>query len=168
MSTPHPGTDGLTEDQRRAALARFQILRPYLEEGVPLARIAQEHSLSVRTLNRWAADYHRLGLAGLCRKSRNDRDQRKMSLTLQQFIEGLALHRPHLSAAAVHREAALIAARLGEPVPSYRTVHMVIHGLEPALVMLAHDGAKAYGDAFDLVHRTEAKGPNAIWQADHS
>lgn len=166
--TPHSGTDGLTEDQRRAALGRFQVLRPYLEEGVPLARIAQEHHLPVRTLSRWAASYRRLGLAGLCRKSRSDRDKRKMSTALQQFIEGLALHRPYLSAAAVHREAALIAARLGEPVPSYRTVHMVIGALEPALVTLAHEGSKAYSDAFDLVHRTEAEGPNAIWQADHT
>jgi putative transposase len=167
-ATPHPGTEGLTEDQRRAALDRFQILRPHLEEGVPLARIAQEHHLGVRTLSRWAAHYRQFGLAGLCRKPRSDRDQRKMSPTLQQFIEGLALHRPHLSSAGVHREAALLAARLGEPVPSYRTVHMVIRDLAPALVTLAHDGAKAYGDAFDLVHRTEAEGPNALWQADHS
>ena len=58
----------------------------------------------------------------------------------------------------MHREAALIAARLGEPVPCYRTVHRVIRGLEPALVTLAHEGAKAYGDAFDLVHRTRGKG----------
>ena len=26
----------------------------------------------------------------------------------------------------------------------------------------------AYSEAFDLVHRREASGPNAIWQADHS
>ena len=167
-TTPHSGTDGLTEDQRRTALDRFQILRPHLEEDIPLARIAHEQMLSFRTLSRWAASYHRLGLAGLCRKSRTDRDQRRMSPTLQQFTEGLALEKPQLSAAAVHREAALIAARLGEPVPSYRTVHRVIRGLEPALVTLAHDGAKAYSETFDLVHRTEAKGPNAIWQADHT
>ena len=167
-TTPHSGTDGLTEDQRRTALDRFQILRPHLEEDIPLARIAHEQMLSFRTLSRWAASYHRLGLAGLCRKSRTDRDQRRMSPTLQQFTEGLALEKLQLSAAAVHREAALIAARLGEPVPSYRTVHRVIRGLEPALVTLAHDGAKAYSETFDLVHRTEAKGPNAIWQADHT
>src|SRR3954447_20688324 len=130
------GTDGLTEDQRRAALGRFQVLRPYFEDSVPLASIALENHLPVRTLTRWAANYRRLGLAGLCRKSRNDRDRRKMSPTLQQFIEGLALHRPYLSAAAVHREAAIMAARLGEPVPSYRTVHMVIGALGPALVTL--------------------------------
>jgi hypothetical protein len=29
-------------------------------------------------------------------------------------------------------------------------------------------GAKAYADAFDLVHRHEAAGPNAVWQADHT
>ena len=167
-TTPHSGTDGLTDDQRRTALDRFQILRPHLEEDIPLARIAHEQMLSFRTLSRWAANYHRLGLAGLCRKSRTDRDQRRMSPTLQQFTEGLALEKPQLSAAAVHREAALIAARLGEPVPCYRTVHMVIRDLEPALVTLAHEGAKAYSDAFDLVHRTEAEGPNAIWQADHT
>src|SRR5271157_5874354 len=100
---PHAGTDGLSEDQRREALERFQILRPHLEEGVPLACIAQDHNLVLRTLTRWAGHYRQRGLAGLCRKSRNDRDQRKMSPTLQQFIEGLALAKPHLSAAAVHR-----------------------------------------------------------------
>jgi putative transposase len=160
--------DGLTEHQRNAALRRFQILRPYLEEDVPLTQIAQEHKLGLRTVSRWTLNYRQLGLAGLCRRSRSDRDKRKMSPTLQHFIEGLALLRPHLSSAAVHREAALIAARLGEPVPCYRTVHMVIRDLDPALTTLAHEGSKAYSDAFDLVHRTETQGPNAIWQADHT
>ena len=77
--------DGLTEDQCCAALGRFLILRPHLEEGVPLARIAHERNPSLRTLNRWATHYRQLGLAGLCRKSRTDRDQRMMSPTLQQF-----------------------------------------------------------------------------------
>src|SRR5438132_218240 len=131
--TPHSGTDGLSEDQRHAARGRFQILRPDLGEGIPLTRIAEEHKLALRTLSRWAANDRQLGLAGLCRRSRSDRDQRRMSPTLQQFIEGLALHRPHLSSAAVHREAALIAAQLGEPVPCYRTVPMVIRDLGPAL-----------------------------------
>ena len=117
------GAPGLADDRRSAALARFQIIRPHLEEGVPLARIAQERHLSPRTLSRWAAHYRRIGLPGLCRKSRNDWDKRKMSPILRKFIEGLALHRPHLSAAGVHREATLIAARPGEPAPSYRTVH---------------------------------------------
>lgn len=32
---------------------------------------------------------------------------------------------------------------------------------------LAQEGAKAYGDAYELVHRREAQSPNAVWQADH-
>lgn len=40
--------------------------------------------------------------------------------------------------------------------------------MEPALLALAHHGAKAYGERYDLVHRHEAKAPNAIWQADHT
>lgn len=33
---------------------------------------------------------------------------------------------------------------------------------------LVRDGPKAYQERFDLVHRHEAVGPNAIWQADHT
>lgn len=36
------------------------------------------------------------------------------------------------------------------------------------LVTLAHHGSKAYSESFELVHRREAAGPNAIWQADHT
>ncbi len=32
---------------------------------------------------------------------------------------------------------------------------------------LAHEGSKAYGESFDLIHRREADAPNATWQADH-
>jgi putative transposase len=35
-------------------------------------------------------------------------------------------------------------------------------------VTLARDGPKAYRERFDLVHRRETDGPNAIWQADHT
>lgn len=42
----------LTESQRSKARKRFPILRPFLEEGVPLTRIALEHQLEMRTLRR--------------------------------------------------------------------------------------------------------------------
>jgi putative transposase len=167
--TPNFGTSGLTEEQRSLALARFHILRPFLEDGVPLASIAPQHDLNERTLRRWANNYRQHGLAGLCRPTRADKSKwRRMSPTLQQCIEGLALKQPRLTTAAVHRQAAAAAAQLGEPVPSYRTVHRVIQQLDPGLVTLAHEGTKAYSDTFDLVHRREADRPNAIWQADHS
>src|SRR5512135_987886 len=91
-----------------------------------------------------------------------------MSITVQQFVEGLALQEPRLTAAAVHRQVALVAAGLGESVPSYQTIYLMIQGMDPALMSLAHDGTKSYSDRFDLVHRREAEAPNAIWQADHS
>jgi putative transposase len=161
------GGTGLTEQERAVALARFHTIRPYLEEGVPLANIAQGKDLHVSTLYRWANNYQQCGLAGLSRHPRTDKSKRRMSSTLQQFIEGLALQQPPLTAAAVHRQTAAVAAQLHEPVPSYRTVHMVVQGINPALITLAQEGAKAYGDRFDLIHRREAERPNAIWQADH-
>jgi putative transposase len=35
-------------------------------------------------------------------------------------------------------------------------------------VTLAHQGAKAYGNVFDLIYRRVATRSNAIWQADHT
>jgi putative transposase len=52
--------------------------------------------------------------------------------------------------------------------PSYKVVLAVIGQLEPALLMLAHEGANTYSTSFDLVHRSEADSSNAIWQADHT
>ena len=69
-ATRSGGTADLTEQERDLALGRFHILRPCLEDGVPLARVAEQNHLSERTLRRWAKDYRQFGLAGLCRKAR--------------------------------------------------------------------------------------------------
>ncbi len=45
---PAPATD----PKQVEALARFDILRPFLQDGVPLPRIAHEQDLSPRTLER--------------------------------------------------------------------------------------------------------------------
>ena len=82
------------------------------------------------------------------------------------MIEGLALRKPRLSVATIHRQTVEAAAKIGEPSPSYDVVYAVIGELEPALLTMAHDGSKSYGDRFELVHRREAEAPNAIWQAD--
>src|ERR1700722_13730599 len=36
------------------------------------------------------------------------------------------------------------------------------------MVTLAHDGAAAYRDRFELIYRHRAAQPNAMWQADHT
>lgn len=158
----------LSDDARSRALARFQKIRPFLEDGVPLARLAREQNIILRTARRWVKRYRRDGLLGLARKERADKDDRKLPSVLQEMIEGLALRKPRLSAAAIHRNVAEAARNRGEHPPSYDVVYGLIRSLEPALVTLAHEGTKAYSESFDLVHRTEAEAPNAIWQADHT
>jgi putative transposase len=163
-----PSLSSLPEDARSRALARFQTIRPFLEEGVPLTQIAREQGVVLRTARRWVDRYRREGLTGLARKERDDKDKRKLTPALQQVIEGLALRKPRLAVAAIHRKVAETARKLGQEPPSYKVVHAVIGKLELALVTLAHQGSKAYSESFDLIHRTEADAPNAIWQADHT
>jgi len=86
----------LPEEARSRALARFQIIRPFLEDGVPLAQLAREQGIVLRTARRWVDRYRREGLTGLARKERGDKDKRKLTPALQQLIEGLALRRPSL------------------------------------------------------------------------
>jgi len=158
----------LTDAQRDQALGRYALLRPHLEQGVPLTALAREHGVSLRTLERWLSDYRRDGLAGLVRQPRADDGSRRFPAALVQLIEGLALRRPAPTLATVQRQAARVAQREGWPVPSYATVYDIVRALPPALVTLAHDGTKAYREQFDLLYRQEADGPNATWQADHT
>ena len=133
-----------------------------------MTQLARERQIVLRTARRWVERYRKNGLAGLVRRKRNDKNERKLLPDLQQIIEGLALSRPKLSAAAVHRMAVEAAMKLGVNPPSYDVVYSLIRKLAPALVTMAHEGMKSYSESFDLVHRTEAEGPNAVWQADHT
>jgi len=160
--------NSLTDEARSRALARFQAIRPFLEDGIPLAQVAREQGMILRTARRWVNRYRKEGLTGLARKERGDKDKRKLTPTLQQLIEGMALRKPRMPVATIHREVTEAAKKLGQKPPSYKVVHAVIAKLEPALVTLAHEGSKAYSASFDLVHRREADAPNAIWQADHT
>jgi putative transposase len=169
-STPPPGPPltNLSEDERTRALERFRLLRPYLDNEVPLLEVVAAAGVSLRTARYWVRRYRREGLAGLARKARRDKDRPKVAPDLLRLIEGLALQKPPLSAAAIQRRVATVARDRGLKPPSYSLVYAVVRKLDPSLVTLAHEGTKAYCDSFDLVHRREAEAPNAIWQADHS
>ena len=160
--------EGLTDDQRSNALARFQVIRPFLHNRVPLARIARENKLDLSTLKRWVRLYRLYGLGALTRKTRTDKNTFRIPAELQQVIEGLALQRPAPSIATIQRETAKISKKLGHRAPSYDIVYRIVNGLDPALLTLARDGSQTYSKTYDLVHRTEASSPNAIWQADHT
>jgi putative transposase len=157
------------EPQRTQALGHFHLIRPFLENGVPLTHIAAEHQLAVRTLRRWVQQYRAHGLAGLMRAARKDQRQRR-SLTpqLQHVIEGLALQKPRRTVANIHRETARISRERNWTPPSYSTIQRIVRQIDPALTTLAHEGSKAYQEAFDLIYRHQASAPNEVWQADHS
>ncbi|MGH9223600.1 MAG: Mu transposase C-terminal domain-containing protein [Acidimicrobiales bacterium] len=164
-----PTLTELDDSARASAMACYDaVLRPHLEHGVPLTNAAEAAGVPLRTAQRWLARYRSGGLAALARQSRVDRGQRKLPAELQSLIEGMALRRPPLSAAGIHRQAARVATEHGWAVPSYACVHDIVTNLDPAMVLLAQEGAKAYGETFDLVWRRESDGPNEIWQADHT
>ena len=158
----------LSEAERALDFEGFELLRPALEEGVPLARVARDRGVPLRTARRWVGLYRRGGLVGPVRKELSDPGKGRLSDTLRQGIEGLALKKPPLSAATIHRQAITLAERLGQSPPRYSTVYAVIRDLDPGLLTLAHEGTKAYTEALDLVHRHEATAPNAVWQTDHT
>ncbi|MFD9666585.1 Mu transposase C-terminal domain-containing protein [Rhodococcus sp. NPDC059968] len=144
------------------------VLRPHLEHGVPLTRAAAAGGVSVRTARRWLAAYRAGGPAALARRPRADRGTRTLPNECVELVEGLALRRPQPSTAHIHRTVTTIAAQRGWPAPSYETVRTIVGGLDPGLATLAHQGATAYRDRFELVYRREAARPNEVWQADHT
>src|SRR6266567_2099640 len=158
-----------TEEQRVQAQARFVLIQPFLEDGVPLTQIAEAQHLPLRTARRWVADFRAHGLAGLIRQPRLDQGKRRgLPTDLPSLIEGLALQKPRRSIAAIHRQVEQVAEEQGWPHPSYDQVYAIIKALDPRLLTLAHECSAAYRDEFDLVYRFEAAAPNVIWQADHS
>lgn len=160
---------GPSPAQSDIALTRYRLLRPALEEDVPLARLAREAGIPLRTAQRWVAAYRRRGLAGLARGSRADAGRsRGVADQLRQLIEGLALQRPRRSLAAIQRVAAQVAESHSWSAPSYDQVRAIVRQLDPALLLLAHEGTATYAETYDLLHRHTARRPNAIWQADHS
>ncbi len=158
-----------SEHARAQAFERFKIIRPFLEEGVPLLTLAQHHERSARTLQRWVHHYQQGGLVALCRKSRADRGARRVfSPELVEVIEALALHTPRLSVATLYRQVADLAVHRGLVAPRYDRVYDIVRKMDPALLTLAHQGSHVYSQAFDLLYRREAEAPNEMWQADHT
>jgi putative transposase len=151
-----------------SAMARWQVLRPHLEDGVPLARAARQAGVAQRTATRWLRRFRADGMAGLERTERADAGSRRTRTELVAIIEGLALTPPRPSMATITRKAAIVAAAHGWAAPAYRTVYEIVTALDPHLLTLAHEGPNGLRDRYELVHRRAAKRPNEIWQADHT
>jgi putative transposase len=169
MVAPSFPLTSLSEAQRTQALERFVLLRPALEGSVSQTHLAREHHLSLSTIQRWIKQYREKGLAGLANARRSDKGKsRRLPEQAVPLIEGLALQTPPRSMAAIHRQVTALAQEQGWKPPSYDRVRQIIKGLDPALVTLAHQGAAAYREEFDLLYRREATHANAMWQADHT
>src|SRR5208337_2861904 len=109
----------LSERQRRRAFDRYGKIRLHLERDVPLARVAREAALPLRTAQRWVSRYRQFGLAGLIRAGRADRGKRRrLSEELRRLAEGLALQRPPLGPTAVYREVCRVARRRSRSRPA--------------------------------------------------
>ena len=133
----------LPAERRAEAMARLAVLRPHLEDDVPLTRAADAAGVPVRTARRWLSRFRQDGVAGLARAGRADRGLRRFPDDLVRAVEGMALARPPPSAAAIHRRLANLAPERGWPVPAPRTVRMIVAGLDPAMRTLAHEGPAA-------------------------
>lgn len=158
-----------TKSEREEALERFHVIRPFLEDDVPLAKIARERTIPVRTLSRWVRKYRDTGIQGLTRRTRADKgEQRGIPAEMKSLIEGLALEKPRRSVASIHRRLTRIAREQDWSAPSYSQVSAIIDAIDPGLMVLAHEGSKAYREQFDLLYRFEAQAPNHLWQADHT
>ena len=147
---------------------RWRVLRLYVEDQVPLAALARDTGIGLRTLERWAQRYRGGGVSALEPRRRTDAGRRRVDSDLVAFVERLALTRPRPGIATLHRQTVTEAERLGLAAPSYSTVRAIVQALDPALVTLALEGPASYRDQYELVYRFRADRPNHIWQADHT
>src|SRR5687767_8300081 len=102
---PAPTLAGLCDEQRQQAMDRLAVLRPHLDDGVPLARAARHAGIPERTAERWLSRYRRDGIAGLARSTRSDAGKPRLPPELVALVEGMGLKRPRSSAAAIQRRA---------------------------------------------------------------
>jgi putative transposase len=120
----------LSESARTIALERFRILQPHLEQERFLTKVARDAGIPYRTAQRWVMHYRKYGLIGLTRDEREDSGSRRaLSPTLREIVEALALQKPPLPIAALHRRIARIAKERGEPGPNYFVIYRIVRGV---------------------------------------
>lgn len=156
------------ENGRAEFAKRMAVLRPFLIDDVPLAKAAADAGIPIRTARRWLARYRAGGPAALERPTRPEAGKRTFPSEVVELIEGMALLEPPPSIATIYRRVASLAGSKGWQTPSYGTVHDIVRRIDPAMLTLAHEGAAAFRDKFELVHRHRADRPNTVWQADHT
>ena len=158
----------ITDNEREAALIKYHIIQPFLQNAKTIATICEAQQLSRRTISRWIANYREHGFIGLLPAKRHDKGKtRSCSLEVRQLIEGIYLQNRHLSRASIYRKVQAATSELNTSCPSYRTTCSIIAKIPEDMVVLAHQGTKQYKQQFDLLCNHQAKHSNELWQADH-
>lgn len=156
-------------EPKDVALERYRTIEPYLQDRATLAEISKQSGVAARTLYLWVTAFTADGLNGLTPKSRSDKGQRRaVSSEVKDLIQGLYLRTPPVPVSAIYRAVCEVCKKNNWRKPSYDVVHEIITEVPLPLKTLAHEGLKAYKQAFGLIHRFEADRPNEIWQADHT
>src|SRR4029450_11792030 len=113
-----PALAACAEEERQEAMGRFAVLRPHLNDGVPLPEAARDAGVPLRSVQRGLARYRATGLAGLARAQRSETGNRKLPAALVDVIAGMALRKPRPSVAAMHRSMIELATKRHWPPPS--------------------------------------------------
>lgn len=159
----------LSAEERERAWQKYLLLYPCLHEKVSISEVARSHHVPLKTLQRWVRRYRQENLVGLAHRRRSDRGvRRSIPAECQLVIEGMALTRPKRSIAHIHRDISRLAKQRGWPDNiRYETVYAVVQAMNPSLLVLAHEGSRAYQERYDLLYLQEVERPNERWQADH-
>ncbi|MFS0883090.1 Mu transposase C-terminal domain-containing protein [Metabacillus niabensis] len=160
------GLGSLNEKERQQAWSRYQILKPYIEDGIPLRSISEESKVSLRTLQRWYAGYKKDGLFGLARKPVIRKQETSEEIVKQ--VEQLLLRHPHASISFIYRELQATAEKQSQTIPSYSTVYRIVRKIPDRLKYLSSHGTKKYREKYDSLLSISTDYPNEIWQADHT
>lgn len=157
-----------TDDERDIAIQKYKIIEPYLNDEQTLKLVAENKSISIRTLGLWVKKYREQGLLGLARRTRCDKGlPRQYESSLQKTIEGIYLKKPMLSGANIHKLIIEYCHQNNLKAPSYRSLCRIIFNIPDDMVLLGQQGSKAYRQQYDLLNIRAAEQPNELWQADH-
>jgi putative transposase len=173
-----PDFTDIPERQWRAAVRRFQAIRPLLEakerRSEYVARAAEEAGVSESTIYRWLERFETEGVVtALVRRRRSDRGGRRLSrdveALMRQVIDEFYLTPQKRKITLVHRELKRLCRHEGLPPPHINTLYKRIQQIQPEKAVRRRQGRNA---AFRYrPKRGEFPGadfPYAVLQIDHT
>ena len=121
------------------AAERWQILRLHVEDQIPLAALARDTGVGLRTLERWHARFRTEGYTGLGTRRRADAGSHRLPAELVSLVEGLALSKPRPAIITIHRKVSAICEEQGWPVPEPTPVRKIRAAEGQSVVLVAAD-----------------------------